>query len=341
MLGFAVYFLTPRAAWLAVLVLVPLVALAVATRRVERVRRALRLPAAGASDRRRRRAALLVAVVLLFVLAAMQPAVRAETSVRERSDAAAFVVVDVSRSMAASHSPGSTTRLARARLAALALGTELEGIPLGVATLTDRVLPNLFPTSDTAAFDSTVASLTANSPPPRDVNTVATTFDGLTALATEGFFRPSVHKRAVVLITDGESRAFDPAGIADVLRSHGTALSVIRVGDGADRVWRSDGKPEANFRPDPAGARLNVARLERAAGVASGADPTSVVRRAVGTGPTSVVGVAPRSRTLAPYVAALALLPLALLLVGRISPEWLRRVTFWRRTVADPEGAAA
>jgi hypothetical protein len=243
--------------------------------------------------------------------------------------------------MAASHAPGSPTRLARAKQAALALGSQLGGIPLGVATFTDRVLPDLFPTSDTAAYDSTIASLTANSPPPRDVNTVATTFDALNALATQGFFRPSVKKRAVVLITDGESRAFDPAAIADVLRSHGTALSVIRVGDGADRVWRSDGKPEANFRPDPAGARLNVARLERAAGVAPGADAASVVKRAVGSGPTSVVGVEPRSRTLAPYVAALALLPLALLLRGRVSPEWLRRVTFWKRTVADTEGAAA
>jgi Mg-chelatase subunit ChlD len=242
MLAFAVYFLTPRAAWLAVLTLVPLAALAVAARRVERVRRALRLPAPGSGDLRRR-AALLTAVVLLLVLAAMQPAVRAQTSVRERSDAAAFVVVDVSRSMAASRSPGSATRLARAKQAALAVGAQLGGIPLGVATFTDRVLPDLFPTSDAAAFDSTIASLTVNSPPPRDVNTVATTFDALTALATQGFFRPSVHKRAVVLVTDGESRAFDPAGIADVLRSHGTALSVIRVGDGADRVWRSDGKP--------------------------------------------------------------------------------------------------
>jgi hypothetical protein len=339
MLAFAVYFLTPRAAWLAVLTLVPLAALAVAARRVERVRRALRLPAPGSGDLRRR-AALLTAVVLLLVLAAMQPAVRAQTSVRARSDAAAFVVVDVSRSMAASRSPGSATRLARAKQAALAVGAQLGGIPLGVATFTDRVLPDLFPTSDAAAFDSTIASLTVNSPPPRDVNTVATTFDALTALATQGFFRPSVHKRAVVLVTDGESRAFDPAGIADVLRSHGTALSVIRVGDGADRVWRSDGKPEANFRPDPAGARLNVARLARAAGVAPGADPASVVRRAVGSGPTSVVGVAPRSRTLAPYFAALALLPLVLLLAGP-SPGWLRGVTFWRRKVADPEGAAA
>ena len=340
MLAFAVSFLTPRAAWLVVLVLVPLAALAVAAHRVERVRDALRLRDPGTGGLRRR-AALLISVVLLLVLAAMQPVVRAHTSVRERSDAAAFVVVDVSRSMAASHAPDSPTRLARAKQAAYALGARLGGVPIGVATFTDRVLPNLFPTSDTAAFDSTISSLTANSPPPRDVNNVATTFDALTALATQGFFRQSVHRRAVVLITDGESRAFDPAGIANELRSHEIALAVVRVGDGADRVWRSDGKAEAAFRPDPAGARLGVVRLERAAGVAPGADPASIVRRAIGSGPTSVVGVEPRSRTLAPVFAALALLPLGLLLLGEASPRWLRDVTFPRRKAGDEGGVAA
>ena len=340
MLAFAVSFLTPRAAWLVVLALVPLAALAVAARRVDRVRRALGLADPG-SGGGRRRAALLAAVVVLLVLAAMQPVVRAHASVRERSDAAAFVVVDVSRSMAASRSPGSPTRLARAKAAAYALGAKLSGVPLGVATFTDRVLPDLFPTSDTAAFDSTISSLTANSPPPRDVNNVATAFDALTALATQGFFRQSVHRRAVVLITDGESRAFDPVGIAHEFRSHGTSLEVVRVGDGADRVWRVDGKPEAAFRPDPAGARLSVARLDRAAGVSPATDPASTVRRAIGSGPTSVVGVEPRSRTLSPVLAALALLPLALLLLGDASRVWLRDVTFRRRKVARGRGVPA
>lgn len=340
MLAFAVSFLTPRAAWLAVLVLLPLVAIAVAARRVDRLRRALRLPDPGRGGRRRR-AALVTAVGLLLVVTAMQPVVRAHTSVRERSDAAAFVVVDVSRSMAASRSPGSPSRLARAKQAAYALGAELGGVPLGVATFTDRVLPDLFPTSDTAAFDSTISSLTTNAPPPRDVNTVATTFDALTAVATEGFFRQSVHRRAVVLITDGESRAFDPAGTAAELRNHGIALAVIRVGDGANRVWLPDGKPEAAFRPDPSGARLNVMRLDRAAGVAPGATAASIVRAAIGTGPTSVVGVEPRSRTLAPVFAVLAFVPLALLLLGEAPlPGWLRRVTFSRRTVVEQRGIA-
>ena len=35
---------------------------------------------------------------------------------------------------------------------------------------------------------------------------MATTFDALQQLATAGFFPHSVRKRAVILITDGESR---------------------------------------------------------------------------------------------------------------------------------------
>jgi hypothetical protein len=327
MLGVAVSFLTPRAALLAPMAAVPVVAFVIAARRVDRVRRLLQLPAPGAS-RGRLRAFLPGVVVLLVVLAAMQPVLETRTRLRARTDAQVFVVLDTSRSMAAASSPGSQTRLARAKRTAIALGARLHGVPLGVATFTDRVLPDLFPTSDTAAYDSAVQSVGIESPPPRDVNTVATTFDGLTQPATEGFFAPSARRRALVVITDGESRPFDPGLIADTLRSRRIALAVVRVGGPGDRVWGPGRKPEANYRPDPSVARLNVARLAEAFGVAPSGDPASLVRRAVGSGPTSVVGVEPRDRTLAPLIAALALVPLALLLGAGIWAGWLRRVTF-------------
>jgi hypothetical protein len=231
--------------------------------------------------------------------------------------------------MLAAPSPGGPTRLAAAKHIATGLALALPGVRLGVATLTDRVLPNLFPTSDAAAFDSVVESVTIEDPPPRDVNTIATTYDALTELATEGFFSPEARHRAVVVITDGESRAFDPAPVASTLSAHGIGLAVIRVGGGADRVWRPDGKPEANYRPDPAGARIAVARLRSAAGDRA-ADPAAFVRAKLGHGPTRVVGVEPRSRTLAPFAALLALVPLGFLL-GRPLPGWLRGVTSSRR----------
>lgn len=326
MLAFSITFLTPRAAYLAVFVLLPLAALAIGVRRVERVRHLLQLPPREGYEHLRR-GLLAAAVVLLLTLAAMQPVVRTRTSIRARTDAQVFVVLDTSRSMLAAPSRSAPTRLASARARALALGAQLRGVPLGVATFTDRVLPDLFPTSDRAVFDSVVAAVRIEDPPPRDVNTVATTFDALTSLATEGFFSQRVKHRAVVLLTDGESRAFDPAGVADALAQQGIRLVVVQVGGAADRVWRSDGKPEANYRPDPAGASAALASLRRSAGPQS-SDPAAAVAAVTGSGPTAVVGVEPQARTIAPLAALLALVPL-LLLLG-ISPRLLRGVTSWR-----------
>lgn len=330
----AVSFLTPRAAYLAVLAVLPLAALALATLRVEHARRVLRLPSAPRLGRGRR-AVLLTLFVLLLVVAAMQPVVRTTTSLRARTDAEVFVVLDTSRSMVAAPSPGGKTRLAAAKRLALALALRLHGIPLGVATFTDRVLPDVFPTSDRRVFDSTVEAVRIEDPPPRDSNTVATSFDALAGLATEGFFSPSAHRRAVVVLTDGESRPFDPAQLAATLREHGVQLAVARVGGAADRVWRADGTPEANFRPDPSLGRVSVARL--AAAVDGAGDPASVVLRTVGSGPTSRVGVEPHATTLAPLAALLAALLLAAIL-GGVSPKSLRGVPFSRHA-GDPRGA--
>jgi hypothetical protein len=338
MLAASLTFLTPRAALLAMLAAVPIVALVVGTQRVERARRILRLPRPPGGDLGRR-ALLLVVLIALLAVAAMQPAVRTHTSLRARTDAQAFVVIDVSRSMAASTSPSGLSRLARAKHVALALAPQLGDVPVGVATLTDRTLPDLFPTSDRSAFDSTVESLVIEDPPPREVNTVATTFDALRQVATQGFFPQSVHKRAILLVTDGESRPFDPVVVARTLGGHGIQLAIIRVGGGADRVFGANGKPEANFRPDPRGAALSVERLAAAARAPTGSGSGSVVARALGSGPSTVVGVQPRTRSLAPIPALLALLPLALLLGAGASPGHLRGVTFRRQVPKTGERA--
>jgi len=337
MLAASVSFLTPRAALLAPMAIVPVAAFVIAARRVERVRMLLRLPPPAAA-RACERVLLLAAIVLLLVIAAMQPVVRTRTGLRARTDAQVFVVLDTSRSMAAAPAPGGPSRLDAAKRVALSLASRLPGVPLGVATFTDRVLPDLFPTSDTGAYDSDVESIGVESPPPRDTNTVATTFDALTQTATEGFFAPSAQRRAVVLVTDGESRPFDPTTIADTLQSRHIALAVVRVGGAGDRVWDGD-RAEANFRPDPAGARLNVARLAEAVGQGSGTDAAAVAARAVGSGPTHVVGVAPRVRSLSPIFAVLALAALGALLGVGVLSEWLRGVTFLPRGRRRSRGA--
>jgi hypothetical protein len=314
---------------LVVVVAVPLAALALGQRRVVRARRLLRLPTPAAAGLRRRELAIL-AFVGLLALAAMQPAVRTQTARRERTDAQALVVIDTSRSMAATPSASGPSRLLRAKQIALALAPQFGSIPVGVATFTDRVLPALFPTSDRAAYDSSVSALQLEDPPPREVSTVATNFGALEQVASQGFFPRSVHKRAVILVTDGESAPFDPRSVASAFAAQGIRLGLVRIGDGTDRVRRPNGTPEANYRPDPAGARVAVGRLAAAAGAPIGPAAGRALARALGPGPSSVVGLQPRTRTLAPLPALLALVPLAFLLGNSLPLRRLRGVTFWR-----------
>jgi von Willebrand factor type A domain len=327
-------FLTPRAGLLVALGVVPIAALAVGGRRTDRARRALGLAPPAGGDRSRRVAAILLFAALL-ALAAMQPAVRTETPRHERTDAEAFVVLDISRSMAATPSATGPTRLQRAKRIALTLATQFGDIPVGVATFTDRVLPDLFPTSDHAAYDSAVSAVTVEDPPPSETSTVATNLGALTQIATQGYFPRSARKRAVIVITDGESAPFDPRGVAGSFSANGIRLALVRVGDGSDRVRRPNGSPEANFRPDPRGARVAIGELAAAAKAPTGESAATALARALGPGPTSIVGLEPHTRTLAPLPALLALLPLAFLLAKTLSPRLLRRVTFWHEVASS------
>jgi len=306
MLGASFTFLTPLAALLGLLAVLPLAALAVGSRRADSVRRLLRLPPAPSGVRYRRELSL-IGVVALLALAAMQPVIRTHHGTRSRTDAQLFIVLDTSRSMAAAATPTGPTRLARAERIARTLGSQFGDLPVGVATFTDRVLPDLFPTADRAAFDSVVSAVTVEDPPPQNVSTIATTFDTLSSLATNGFFPDSVHKRVVVVLTDGESSPFDPQEVASALANHGVRLKVVRIGNGRDRVWRADGKPEAGYRPDPAGARRDIAELESAIGGSPRQSTAAFVRNAVASGPSAPVGVETRTLTLAPVPAVLAL----------------------------------
>lgn len=305
-------FLTPLAGLVALSAAVPLAAALAGRARAERVRRALRLRAAppGRLD-----LALVVLVPLVLALAATQPALARHAGRSVRTDAAAFVVVDVSRSMLASHGPGGPTRLARARGDAQRIRGALPAVPVGLATLTDRVLPLLFPTGDAAAFDSTVrAALRVDEPPPLELAPNATAFSALAALGTDGFFAPQAKHRAVVLLTDGESQPYDASAVSAL----GASLVVVRIGDASERVY-VEGSVEPAYRPDPAAAAL-VAQLVSATGGKTAGGPEAAaadVRRALGTGPTRPAAGGVERTPLAPYVALVALAPLGLLLRRR------------------------
>jgi hypothetical protein len=315
-------FLTPAGALVALAVLLPLGGLILAGRRIRAARALLGLAAPPAGGALVTGLALLAVPVLLGVAAA-QPALRTLEEARVRTDAEVFFVLDSSRSMAAAQERGAPTRLRRARAAALRLRAALDGVPTGVATLTDRVLPHLFPTPDDAAFDATVREAVGiERPPPQTVEVVATTLAPLVDLATQGYFAPTARRRLVVLLTDGESQPYEAAAVARALESGpGVSLVSVHVWGAGERVFGPSGRPEAAYRADPrsgpeldrlaaatGGRAFDEDELDAAAGAA---------RRALGEGPTAARGVRPETTALAPYVAGLAFIPLLVVLVLR------------------------
>jgi hypothetical protein len=311
-------FLTPTAAVVAVAVLLPLVAFILAERRVAVVRRVLTLQAPrGGVDFAA--LAFLAAIVLLFALAAAQPAFSNTQTQRVRTDAEALFVLDISQSMAASSRRGGATRLDRARSAAIRLRSSLAPVSSGVATLTDRVLPNLLPVPDAAAFNATVSQTVAiNQPPPRELNVRATNFAALSSIPTSGYFESSATQRVVVLLTDGESGFFDPAAVGRALAMTPRAdFLAVQFWRSNESIYKASGKPDPNYRPDPASkaqlAALAAATRGRVFTEANVGGAATALRTMVGTGPTRSVGRTQATHPLAPYVALVALLPLGLI----------------------------
>ncbi|MEA2208328.1 MAG: hypothetical protein QOF54_805 [Solirubrobacteraceae bacterium] len=310
-------FLTPVAALVGLVGLVPLIAWALGRRRGARVARALQLPTGVPGDWLAPGA--LVALSLLLALAAAQP-VRARTTSRDvRTDAEALYVIDTSPSMRAASRPHAPDRLAQARRIALAMREAMPEVPAGVASFTDRVLPDLFPSADASAFASTVRdAIRIDAPPPRDENVIATTFDALGEAAHSGFFQQSAKRRVLVVVSDGESRAFDAAGLARTLAaSPATQLVAIRVGGSGDRIWQN-GKADPAYTPE-AGAARSLQALTNATDTPAADAPAGVraVRAALGRGPVARQGTTAGRSALAPYLLALALVPLGALLLVR------------------------
>jgi hypothetical protein len=314
----AIVFLTPAAALVGVAVLIPLAAFVLAERRVGVVRRVLTLqPPRGGVDVTT--LASLTAVVLLLALAAAQPALSNTETQRVRTDAEALFVLDISQSMAASRGRGGSTRLDRAKSAALRLRASLPSVSSGVATLTDRVLPNLLPVPDAPAFDATVRQTVAiNQPPPRELNVRATNFVALSSIPNSGYFQSSATHRAIVLLTDGESNFYDPASVGRALGgTPRTAFLAVQFWKRDESIYRASGKPDPNYRPDPA----SNTQLAALAGATRGrvftegklGDAAASLRTLFGSGPTRAVGSTPTKHPLAPYIALLALFPLGLI----------------------------
>jgi von Willebrand factor type A domain len=315
-------FLSPLGALVALVGIVPAVVFFRSERARVRVTRLLRLHEL---DSRARLVPLVASVVIAALLgvAATQPTIVRHSSDRVRTDAEAWFVLDTSRSMKASAGPHSPTRFARAQALAVRLQDALGDIPVGLASITDRVLPHLFPTTDRDTFDLTVHKVIGiERPPPADAfSTRITTLGSIARLVTANFYDPNATKRLLVVFTDGETKPFTDASIGTVFREPPGLRSIfVRIWGAHEHVYYGRTR-DPLYRPDPTSA-VYIRQLAATAGgtAVEGSDFGRLLRTAradLGHGPTRVVGNERRELALAPYLAALCFLPLGFVLWRR------------------------
>jgi hypothetical protein len=316
-----VAFLTPFAAFFALAALAPVAAFAVRRRALSRARAALGLTEPSRASLLPLAAAL-AAIPALLGLAATQPVIETTRVVPERTDTQAFVVVDVSRSMLASGSPSASTRFERAREAAIELRESLPEIPFGVVTLTDRVLPHLFPTTDASVFAATLDDAVGIERPPPGATylTAATTLDALASVPELNYFAPAAEKRVLVVLTDGETRPLE-GRLASAFEGERQIETVfVHVWAEDERIYET-GVAEGGYEPDPASSTALAEAASQIGGrVLAEADAVrapDAVRAAIGAGETTDVPHETGRLALMPWLTLAALLPLVVVLARR------------------------
>ena len=312
--------LTPLGALVGVAVALPLAALLRGRRRVRAVAASLGLPEPPPASAV---AAAIVAAAALVAGAAAQPVVEREATSRSVPSAEVVVVLDTSRSMLARPEPGAPSRFERAQRDALALRDRLGDVPVGIASMTDRVLPHLFPSRDRRAYRSTLLRAVAPDRPPPSVNkVVATTLDALSNLATRSFFAQRTDVRVAVVLADFESEPFAPADVGAVFAKERVRLVLVRVGDAAERIF--DTPEDSRYAPDPHAGEA-AAQLARAAGGRvfreGEVEAVAAAVRAEVDGAARVRGEERRSAVeLAPWLGLASLVPVAFVVRRRNRP---------------------
>jgi hypothetical protein len=316
-----VVFVHPVAALVALAVVLPLGAFWLLRRRGERVRASLGL----APPRRRSAVLAATAIVLLAALvgvASAQPVIVGSEPRLVRTDAEAYFVFDITRSMLASAGADEPNRLQRAREFARRVRGEVPDVPAGIASFTNRLVPHVFPTPNHALFGSGLdRALAIERPAPdRGEGALLTAFDSLAPLETHNFFSPEAEKRVAVVLTDGESQPVTNATL-DALRRADLELLLVRFWSESERIHRPRIEFDAQYQPDAASSET-LARFADAVGArVFGEDDADAVaaelRRTLGAGTPVVVGDEVSEEPLAAWVLALALIPLGYLLLRR------------------------
>lgn len=322
---------TPLGLLVALVALVPLAMLFLGRRRLRTLCARLDLPVP-ASRSLVPAAVAVVALAIILGLAAAQPVLATHSALKGRADASAFFVFDISRSMGA-RTLGSPTRLERARRDAKALRARLQGLPVGVASITDRLLPHLFPSLSVNAFNSTLDESLAIDRPTSSLpygNALGTRLGALQDLVLGRYFDPRSKRRVAVVFTDGETLPTDLSTLPGFLRGENIHVLFFRYWRPSERVYDGQGRPDPAYVPDP-GSTETFGALARSLqahifGPGQAAQAAAAVRELVGNGPMATRQRELDSRLLTPYLLLAALVPLAFLLVRRDARRWAARL---------------
>jgi hypothetical protein len=314
-------FLSPSAALIGLAVLLPVVAFALSEARARAARVTLRLPAP--ATRGWSYVAAIVAFSALLAIGAAQPVFERERSHSVRGDAEALFVFDTTRSMAAADSPGDSTRFERARALGRRLRSAVPELRVGLATVTDRVLPHLFPTGRSESFQATLSDAIGIEQPAsvQRGNALGSSFEAFAALPKSGFFTEQSKRRVLVVFTDAESRPFDPDQLRLEFRQSHIRTAIVRVGHAGEQVFTARGEPEPGYQ-SVGGAEEAAATFSRATGGRAFEEDelgsvVDYVRSAVGTGGPRIEARDVEPTPLAAWAFGAAFLPLAFLLWRR------------------------
>ena len=290
-------------------------------RRTSRLRRFFSLK----TPRRRDLAVVAVALAVLPALvavAAAQPVVVHRQWVTERLDAQAFIVFDTSQSMSAQDGPNAPTRLARAKQEAMQLITRLNDIPVGIATMTDRVLPDLMPTLDLALIKRVVdVSVGINQPPPiEQYPGRATTLHALFPVSNDNLFAPEAKRRILVIFTDGEASPLPHALGYDIAQQLTIPPLFVHVWGPNERIY-IHGRVDPRYRPDPTSAAVLSQFAHDTRGQVFGEHDLSGLLRAIhseaGTRPARAKTLGYERSALGPWFLLAGVVPLGFLFFRR------------------------
>jgi hypothetical protein len=313
--------LTPLGGLVLLAALAPLLVLRSRERHVARLRSVLGLP----EPSRRSRALIVAALVgtcALLALAAAQPVIATARTVEERTDAQVFVVLDTSRSMLAAAGADEPTRLDRAEAIAKDVAAELPEIPVGLASMTDRLLPHAFPTTNRRVVDETLdKTLSIESPGPSSYfSTRATALDTLTDAPELNYFPGTTKKRVLVVLTDGETRPVTTDLAGPFSKKPKIEVLFVRLWDENERIYIA-GVPEVGYTPDSTSEAALAGVVEAVDGEVFGEAQASElpgrIRDLVGEGPTATREHEGERRALMPWITLLAVFPLAYVLRRR------------------------